>query len=108
MKKSFVFTARTDAGVVLTQSLVTFGSEDHPWPEDWEDSFTAQQAIHDMKSELIEKRVKVDVSEDLALMDFDEVVKTVLGALLKSSASNNHPIHSHIQSAYNLVNHDRN
>jgi hypothetical protein len=65
MQKEFKFTIKDSNGKALVESIASFGSEDYPFPEDWEDNGMAQKAINEFKEELLNEFFKVEVSEDL-------------------------------------------
>lgn len=73
MEKEFKFTIKdANNGKVLVETIASFGSADHPFPEDWKDNGMAQKAIFDFKEELLNKVFKVEVSEDLNFTLEDE------------------------------------
>lgn len=68
MKKDFKYTIRTKSGLMLAQSIVTFGSKKYPFPDDWENSGMAQRAIQDHKEVFLNENFNVTV-EDSSEMD---------------------------------------
>jgi hypothetical protein len=68
MKKSFKYTLQAKSGKILLQSIVTFGSENKPFPKDWKEDGFAQLMIESYKEEFIRQNFNLLVSENL---DFD-------------------------------------
>ena len=44
-KKDFTYTIKTKTGILLVQEIVTFGSDDHPVPENWSTSNVMNSAL---------------------------------------------------------------
>jgi hypothetical protein len=66
MKKDFKFTIKDrKTGKVLVETIVSFGSIEYPFPEDWKDNSMAQMSLYEYKQELLNKMFQVDISEDL-------------------------------------------
>jgi hypothetical protein len=66
MEKEFKFTIKDKkTGKVLVETIVNFGSSEHPFPEDWKDNPMAQMSLYEYKQELLNKMFQVDISEDL-------------------------------------------
>lgn len=63
--KEFKYSIKSKEGKVLVESIVRFGSEEKPFPEDWKDCLHTQIALQRYKDELLEKHFDVDISEDL-------------------------------------------
>ena len=63
--KDFMYRLKSKKGTVILESIVTFGSEDRPFPEDWENSPIAQIALQDYKEEFINRNFDIEISQDL-------------------------------------------
>lgn len=67
MKKELKFTIITkESKRIIAEQLVTFGSEDRPFPKDWKEDPFAQMVIHNHKETFLNSIFNVDVSEDLS------------------------------------------
>jgi mRNA-degrading endonuclease YafQ of YafQ-DinJ toxin-antitoxin module len=66
--KDFKYTLQSKDGKVLLQSVVTFGSGEHPFPKDWKKDGFAQIALQEYKDKFINENFDIVISEDL---DFD-------------------------------------
>lgn len=66
-KKEFKFTLKDKKGKIYVETIVSFGSKEHPFPKDWEQSGMAQMAIIEFKERMLQEYFTVDVSEDLEL-----------------------------------------
>ena len=65
--KDFKYTLRSKDGKILLQSVVTFGSKDHPFPSDWINDVHAQVTLLEYKKKFIEDNFDIEISEDLDL-----------------------------------------
>lgn len=65
--KDFKYTLKSKDGKVLLQSIVSFGSEDIPFPKEWEEDTMAQMALQDYKGKFISDNFDIEISEDLNL-----------------------------------------
>tara|TARA_R100000656_G_scaffold124946_1_gene104526 strand:+ start:703 stop:1167 length:465 start_codon:yes stop_codon:yes gene_type:complete len=64
-RKDFMYTFRSKSGKVLLQQIVTFGSEENPFPEDWEENPMIQRDLFDYKQRIIDEYFTMEISEDL-------------------------------------------
>lgn len=62
--KDFKFTLKSKVGKILLQEVVTFGTEEHPFPENWEEDYFAQSSVLDYKQKFIDSNFDIDISED--------------------------------------------
>jgi len=65
MTKTFKYTIKTTKGMVLYESHVTFGSEDHPFPDNLEEDIAMALAIEEHKDVVLKKVFDVTVDENL-------------------------------------------
>lgn len=72
-KKKFKYTLRTKEGKVMAQSIVSFGTEDYPFPKNWEEDSMAQLSLIDYKEEFMNSLFDVFIEEGDELDDFDDV-----------------------------------
>jgi mRNA-degrading endonuclease YafQ of YafQ-DinJ toxin-antitoxin module len=63
--KDFKYTLKSKEGKIILQEVVTFGSKEKPFPQDWKDNPMIQMAIMDYKDTLIRNNFDILVSEDL-------------------------------------------
>lgn len=63
--KDFKYTLKSKEGKILLQEIVTFGSKEKPFPEDWESNPMIQMAILDYKETLIKNNFDIVVDENL-------------------------------------------
>lgn len=61
--KDFKYTIKTKEGKVVAQTVVTFGSEDKPFPEDLENNPIALMAVMDHKKVFLEETFTVEVDD---------------------------------------------
>jgi mRNA-degrading endonuclease YafQ of YafQ-DinJ toxin-antitoxin module len=62
--KDFKFTLKSKDGKILLQEVVTFGTEEQPFPENWKEDYFAQSSVLDYKQNFIDRNFDIDVSED--------------------------------------------
>jgi mRNA-degrading endonuclease YafQ of YafQ-DinJ toxin-antitoxin module len=62
--KDFKFTLKSKEGKILLQSIVTFGTEEQPFPENWKDDYFAQISVLDYKQKFIDENFDIDINED--------------------------------------------
>ena len=62
--KDFKFTLKSKEGKILLQEVVTFGTEEQPFPENWKEDYFAQRSVLDYKQRFIDSNFNIDVSED--------------------------------------------
>jgi mRNA-degrading endonuclease YafQ of YafQ-DinJ toxin-antitoxin module len=62
--KDFKFTLKSKKGKILLQSIVTFGTEEQPFPENWKDDGFAQLSVLNYKEKFIDDNFDIDISED--------------------------------------------
>jgi mRNA-degrading endonuclease YafQ of YafQ-DinJ toxin-antitoxin module len=62
--KDFKFTLKSKEGKILLQSIVTFGTEEQPFPENWKEDYFAQSSVLNYKQKLIDENFDIDISED--------------------------------------------
>ena len=62
--KDFKFTLKSKDGKILLQSVVTFGTEEQPFPENWKNDYFAQISVLDYKQKFIDENFDIDISED--------------------------------------------
>ena len=67
-QKDFKYTLKTKGGKILFQTIVTFGSKHHPFPNDWKENVLAQTTLQDYKKTFLKDNLDVEISENL---DFD-------------------------------------
>ena len=65
VSKDFKYTLKSKDGKILLQTVVTFGDENHPFPENWKEDGFAQIALENYKEKLINKHFDIEISEDL-------------------------------------------
>jgi hypothetical protein len=64
MKKDFKYSVRIrKTGKLLVEEIVTFGTEEYPFPEDWENSGIALQALENYKESMTENHFEISYSE---------------------------------------------
>lgn len=67
MEKDFRYTIRTKSSkIVVAEQIVTFGSEDRPFPDDWKNDVHVQLALQDHKQKFFAEVFDVEISEDLS------------------------------------------
>lgn len=66
--KDFKFTLKSKEGKILLQEVVTFGTEEQPFPENWKEDYFAQISVLDYRQKFIDRNFDIDISEDT---DFD-------------------------------------
>ena len=64
MTKDFKYTLKSKDGKVLLESVVTFGSKENPFPENWENDNFAQMNIQKYKEKFINDNFDIIISED--------------------------------------------
>ena len=62
-KKDFTYTVSVVDGGVIAQEIITFGSEERPFPDDWEEQPIIISNVMDIKDEVVDRYIKVDVKE---------------------------------------------
>jgi mRNA-degrading endonuclease YafQ of YafQ-DinJ toxin-antitoxin module len=62
--KDFKFSLKSKAGKILLQEVVTFGTPEQPFPENWKENYFAQNSILDYKQKFIDRNFDIDVSEE--------------------------------------------
>jgi mRNA-degrading endonuclease YafQ of YafQ-DinJ toxin-antitoxin module len=62
--KDFKFTLKSKEGKILLQEVVTFGTEEQPFPENWKDDYFAQSSVLDYRQKFIDRNFDIDISED--------------------------------------------
>lgn len=62
--KDFKFTLKSKDGKILLQSVVTFGTEEQPFPENWKNDYFAQISVLDYKQKFFAENFDIDISED--------------------------------------------
>lgn len=70
-KKNFKYSLKAKDGKIILQSIVSFGSEEYPFPKDWENNGMAQRCIFDYKEEFINRNFDLTIEEGDELDDFD-------------------------------------
>jgi hypothetical protein len=69
-RKRFKYTLKSKSGKILLQSIVSFGSKEHPFPKDWENNAIAQMSLIDFKEQLINEHFDITIEEGDELDDF--------------------------------------
>lgn len=69
-KKNFKYTLKSKSGKIILQSIVSFGSEEYPFPKDWENNGMAQRSIFDFKEDFINQNFDFTIEEGDVLDDF--------------------------------------
>lgn len=67
-QKKFKYTLKTKGGKILIQTIVSFGSKRHPFPDDWKENAYVQMALQEYKETFVKRHFDVEISENL---DFD-------------------------------------
>lgn len=67
--KDFKYTLKSKEGKILLQSVVTFGSKEKPFPEDWKSNPLVQMALVDHKRNFIDENFDVEIDDEN--LDFD-------------------------------------
>jgi mRNA-degrading endonuclease YafQ of YafQ-DinJ toxin-antitoxin module len=62
--KDFKFTIKSKEGKIILQEVVTFGTEEQPFPENWKDDYFAQSSVLDYRQKFIDRNFDIDISED--------------------------------------------
>jgi len=79
-KMDFRYSIRTKEGKLLAQRIVTFGSDDMPFPDDWVSDGRAQMALHDYKQKMFHDIFDITVEQSSKLtkeaMSLPKEVKT--------------------------------
>lgn len=83
-KKEFKFTIKNNNGDIVAQEIASFGTEEYPFPEDWENNGMALKALYEHEEKFLKQHYSVEVSEDLTF-DFDvsETTLVLIRALLE-------------------------
>lgn len=82
-QKEFKYTIRNAKGDITNQEIVVFGSEDYPFPENWQEDGMAQMSLLEYKDELLLKYNTVEISEDTTMdIDGSEVVYQLMRKLM--------------------------
>ncbi len=63
--KRFKYTLQSKDGKILLQSVVTFGNEKQPFPNNWKEDGFAQIALQNYKEKFVNKNFDITISEDL-------------------------------------------
>ena len=63
--KDFKYTLQSKDGKILLQSVVTFGTENQPFPDNWKDDGFAQIALQNYKEKFVNENFDINISEDL-------------------------------------------
>lgn len=61
--KDFKYTVKTKSGKDLIEVVVTFGSEEKPFPQDWQTNPYIQMLIQEYKGKILEENFNVTVDE---------------------------------------------
>jgi len=70
MKKEFKFTIKTKrSNKIIAEQLVSFGSDEKPFPTDWEGAYVYQIALQEHKEKFLNEILNVEISEDLTESD---------------------------------------
>jgi hypothetical protein len=69
-KKNFKYSLKAKDGKIILQSIVSFGSEEYPFPKDWENNGMAQRCIFEYKEEFINRHFDLTIEEGDVLDDF--------------------------------------
>lgn len=64
MTKDFKYTIKTKEGKILSESVVVFGTEEHPFPKDWKNDYAVQNVLQDYKRKILEDTFDIEISED--------------------------------------------
>lgn len=62
--KDFKFTLKSKDGKILLQEVITFGTKEQPFPENWKEDYFAQSSVLDYKQKFIDENFDIDISED--------------------------------------------
>jgi hypothetical protein len=88
MKKDFKYTIRNKKGLIITQTIVTFGSEEYPFPENWEESPLFQRSMMNFKDEFLHENFDVEISEDTEFnIKDDTTTGAIIGKLMEHMAN---------------------
>lgn len=63
--KSFKYSLKSKSGKVILQSIVTFGSDEQPFPKDWENDSLIQLDLQRYKEKFIQDNFDILIDEDL-------------------------------------------
>ena len=63
--KDFKYTLKSKDGKILLQSVVTFGTKNQPFPDNWKEDGFAQIALQNYKEKFVNENFDINISEDL-------------------------------------------
>lgn len=63
MKKSFKFQVKSKTGKLIYEEIVTFGSKEKPFPENYKDNPYVQYQVMEYKQEVINRSIEVKITE---------------------------------------------
>jgi len=61
--KDFTFEIKTKEGKVLVQEIATFGDEETPFPDDWENNGMALKALYEYREEFYNRFFDITFEE---------------------------------------------
>ena len=64
VSKDFKYVLKSKDGKILLESIVTFGSKEQPFPENWENDIFVQIALEEYKKTFIEENFDIEISEE--------------------------------------------
>jgi len=83
-EKEFKFTIKNNNGDIVAQEITSFGTEEYPFPEDWENNGMALKALNEYEEKFLKQHYSVEVSEDLTFdVDVNETTLVLIRALLE-------------------------
>lgn len=68
-KKDFVYTIRTKKGKLISQEVVSFGSKNYPFPDDWKNQGMALMTLLEYKEAMINKYLDITYEEGSELTE---------------------------------------
>jgi hypothetical protein len=68
--KDFKYTIRSKKGRVMAQSIISFGTQEIPFPKDWQNDSMAQMCLYEYKEKFLNLVFDVSIEEGDELDDF--------------------------------------
>jgi|694.fasta_scaffold132958_2 hypothetical protein len=74
-KKDFKYTIKTKEGKIIAQAVISFGSEECPFPKDWAENGMVLRSLHEYKDVFINSFLDISFEEGNELDDFPKDIK---------------------------------